>query len=74
VSAANGYREVAKFLLSAAASINLQDDYGYTPLHLAAKFNHVSYCFADISKFHHDCNIVGEAGTTSAEEWSKSIG
>ena len=56
MSAANGYREVAKFLLNAGASINLQDDYGYTSLHLAAKFNHVSCCLADVSKFHCGCN------------------
>jgi len=41
VSAANGYREVTRFLINAGANIDQQDDYGYTPLHLAAKFNHV---------------------------------
>jgi len=41
VSAANGYREVTRFLINAGANVDQQDDYGYTALHLAAKFNHV---------------------------------
>lgn len=41
MAAANGYREVIRFLINAGANIDQQDDYGYTPLHLAAKFNHV---------------------------------
>jgi len=41
IAAANGYQIPAKLLLHAGASIDIKDDLGYTPLHLASKFNQV---------------------------------
>ena len=43
IAAANGYNQIAKLLLNSGADINIIDDLGYTPLHLAAKFNQVPY-------------------------------
>lgn len=43
VAAANGYREAAMLLLDlGGANVNLEDNLGYTPLHIAAKYNQVS--------------------------------
>ncbi len=39
ITAANGYQSISKLLLDSGADINVLDDLGYTPLHLASKFN-----------------------------------
>lgn len=41
IAAANGYRQVARLLTAAGADVEVQDDLGYTPLHVAARFNQV---------------------------------
>ncbi len=42
MAAANGYREAAMLLLDlGGVSVNHTDDLGYTPLHIAAKYNQV---------------------------------
>ena len=42
VAAANGYREAAMLLIDlGGADVNIEDDLGYTPLHIAAKYNQV---------------------------------
>ena len=42
IAAANGYGDVMKYLVRRDADLNLQDDSGSTPLHVAAKFGQVS--------------------------------
>ena len=41
IAAANGYHQVTNLLLDAGADINITDDQGYTPFHLAIMFNQV---------------------------------
>ena len=41
IASANGYYRIAKLLLDGGANIDVVDDLGYTPLHVAAKFNQV---------------------------------
>ena len=42
IASANGYYRIAKLLLDGGAGVDVLDDLGYTPLHVAAKFNQVS--------------------------------
>lgn len=42
VAVANGYRQIARLLIDAGAEVDIMDDAGYTPLHVAAKFNQVT--------------------------------
>ena len=42
IASANGYYRIAKLLLDGGAGIDVLDDLGYTPLHVAAKFNQVN--------------------------------
>ena len=41
IAAANGYYRIAKVLIDAGADVDVVDDLGYTPLHVAAKFDQV---------------------------------
>ena len=43
IAAANGYGDVMKYLVKRGADLNVQDDSGSTPLHVAAKFGQVSF-------------------------------
>ena len=43
IAAANGYGDVIKYLVKKGADLNVQDDRGCTPLHVAAKFGQVSF-------------------------------
>ena len=42
VAAANGYHEITRLLVDAGAHVDITDGMGYTPLHVAAKFNQVA--------------------------------
>ena len=42
ISAANGYHQIARLLIDAGAEVDVIDDAGYTPLHVAAKFGQVN--------------------------------
>ena len=42
IAVANGYRQIARLLINAGAEVDIMDDAGYTPLHVAAKFNQVT--------------------------------
>ena len=52
IAAANGYGDVMKYLVKRNADVNVQDDSGSTPLHVAAKFGQVSvFCNGDHGVF-----------------------
>ena len=42
IASANGYYRIAKLLLDGGAGVDVLDDLGYTPLHVATKFNQVN--------------------------------
>ena len=43
VIAANGYKSALKALMKYDPDVNILDSYGWTPLHVAARFNQVNY-------------------------------
>ena len=42
IAAANGYKAALKALMRYDPDVNVLDSYGWTPLHVAARFNQVS--------------------------------